>query len=145
MSAGDPVLEIRRVFAAEPSRVLDAWLKREQWQAWLGPEGVRCEVPLLEPRAGGHYRVVMHFGGGRTLPIVGVFQEVEARRAVFTWGPADSPKLESLVTVSLRDVDGNTELTLRHEKLGTAANRDNHERGWNSALNKLTRFLQTST
>ena len=44
-----PVLEIVRSFDAPPARVSDAWLVREQWQAWIGPEGVQCEVPLLEP------------------------------------------------------------------------------------------------
>jgi hypothetical protein len=34
-----------------------------------------------------------------------------------------------------------TELTLRHEGLLTAENRSGHDKGWNSALNKLGRFV----
>ena len=55
-----PVLEITRVFDATPAHVFEAWLDREEWQSWIGPEGIDCEVPLLERRVGGRYRVIMH-------------------------------------------------------------------------------------
>ncbi len=45
------------------------------------------------------------------------------------------------MTVLLRDLGGKTELTLRHDGLLTAENRDGHEKGWNSTLNKLGRLL----
>jgi uncharacterized protein YndB with AHSA1/START domain len=49
---------------------------------------------------------------------------------------------DSLVTITLRDAgNGKTELTLRHDNLVTTENRDQHGRGWNSALNKLETFL----
>jgi uncharacterized protein YndB with AHSA1/START domain len=48
--AEDIPLTISRLFDASPEEVFDAWIEREQWQAWLGPEGVTCKVPLLEPR-----------------------------------------------------------------------------------------------
>jgi uncharacterized protein YndB with AHSA1/START domain len=57
-SAADTVLEITRVFDAPPARVFAAWLDLEQFQAWIGPEGVDCEVQLLEPQVGGRYRLV---------------------------------------------------------------------------------------
>jgi uncharacterized protein YndB with AHSA1/START domain len=38
VTAEDTVLEITRVFEAPPARVFDAWLTREQWQAWIGPK-----------------------------------------------------------------------------------------------------------
>ena len=71
------VLEITRILAAPPSRVFDAWLDREQWQAWIGPEGVSCEVPLHEPRIGGRYRVIMRLSDGRVLPVSGVFRVID--------------------------------------------------------------------
>ena len=43
----NPVLEIKRLFDAPPERIFDAWLVREEWQAWIGPEGTQCEVPVL--------------------------------------------------------------------------------------------------
>jgi uncharacterized protein YndB with AHSA1/START domain len=56
VAAEDTTLEITRIFDAPPARVFNAWLNREEWQAWIGPEGINCDVPLLEPRVGGRYR-----------------------------------------------------------------------------------------
>jgi uncharacterized protein YndB with AHSA1/START domain len=140
--AAEDTLEITRVFEAPPARVFDAWLNREEFQAWIGPEGVSCEVPLLEPRVGGRYRITMRLSDGRVIPVAGVFKAIDAPRSlVFTWGWDGDPARESLVTITLREMGGKTELTLRQEGLGSAANRDDHGRGWNSALNKLGAYL----
>lgn len=136
-----PVLEIVRIFDAPPARVFEAWLDREEWQSWIGPEGVSCEVPLLERRVGGRYRVIMHLPDGKIIPVTGVFKAIDADKGfAMTWGMEGDPR-ETLVTVSLRDLHGRTELTLRHEGLPGAADRDSHDKGWRSALNKLASHL----
>jgi uncharacterized protein YndB with AHSA1/START domain len=135
------VLEIKRVFDAAPALVFDAWTNREEWQSWIGPEGVNCDVPLLDARVGGRYSVVMHLSEGRTIHVAGEFKAIEKpKRLVFTWGPASGPQV-TLVTITLREMNGKTELTLRHEGLENIENRDSHGKGWNSALNKLVRYL----
>jgi uncharacterized protein YndB with AHSA1/START domain len=136
-----PVLEITRIFDATPDRVFEAWLHRDEWASWIGPEGVHCDLALFEPRIGGRYRLTMHLPDGETLPITGVFTSIETNKSFsFTWGKEGDPR-DTLVTVTLRDLDGRTELRLRHEGLPTAADRDGHGRGWNSALNKLAAHL----
>jgi len=136
-----PVLEIKRILDATPARVFDAWLNHEQFQAWIGPEGVTCEVPLHEPRIGGRYRIIMHLFDGRVIPVAGVFKAIDPpTRLSFTWGWENEAR-QTLVTVTLRDLGGRTELTLRHDGLPTAEDRDGHGRGWNSALNKLVAQL----
>jgi uncharacterized protein YndB with AHSA1/START domain len=83
----------------------------------------------------------MHLPDGETLPITGVFTSIEINKSFsFTWGMEGDPR-DTLVTVELRDLDGRTELTLRHEGLPSAADRDGHGKGWNSALNKLADHL----
>jgi len=140
-TADEGTLVITRTFDAPIDRVFDAWMTREQWQSWVGPEGINCEVPLLEPHVGGRYRVDMRMSTGEMLPVSGVYREiVRPTRIVFTWG-WEGRGPETLVTISLRDVSGKTELTLRHEGLLTAENRDGHDKGWNSALNKLGRYV----
>jgi uncharacterized protein YndB with AHSA1/START domain len=137
----NPVLEITRIFDAPPARVFAAWLTQEQWASWIGPEGVRCDVPLLEPRVGGRYRLTMHLPDGRSLAVAGFFKAiVQDKSFAFTWGMAGEAR-ETLVSVALRDLGGRTELTLRHEGLADAADRKGHGEGWNSALNKLAAFL----
>lgn len=139
----NPVLEVRRVFDASPEALFDAWFTREQWQAWIGPENCQCEVPLLEPKVGGRYRIAMTLSDGRTIPIDGVFKTVNRPHALaFTWQWALNGGGETLVRLAFRAVDGGTEVTLIHEGLPTATDRENNGVGWNGALNKLARFVK---
>jgi uncharacterized protein YndB with AHSA1/START domain len=138
----DTTLEITRLFDAPPARVFDAWLNREEWQEWIGPEGLKCDVPLLEPRVGGRYRITMNLTDGRVIPVAGIFKTIDPPRSlIFSWGWEGDPSRDSLITITLREKGGKTELTLRQEGLGSVAGRDDHVRGWNSTLNKLVRYL----
>jgi uncharacterized protein YndB with AHSA1/START domain len=144
--ADDTTLIMTRVIDAPPEAVFDAWMQHDQFQAWIGPEGVSCEVPVHEPRVGGRYVIDMRMTSGQVVPVGGVFQVIERpHRVVFTWGWDGDPARQSLITLTFRDLGaGRTELTLLQEGLGTRANRDDHERGWTSVLGKLARFLSAS-
>jgi len=137
-------LELRREFDASPAAVFDAWLTREQWAAWIGPEGMSCEVPILEPKVGGRYEIAMHLANGQVIPVSGVFEAIERPRLlVFSWGWDGDPSRQSRITLEFTARGSRTELLLRQEGLGTVSNRDDHGKGWTSALNKLTRHLAT--
>jgi uncharacterized protein YndB with AHSA1/START domain len=141
----NPVLQVRRVFDASPEELFDAWLEREQWQAWIGPEGCQCDVPVLEPKVGGRYRIQMHLSDGREIPVEGEFKTIDRPRTlVFTWGWALSEG-STLVRLTFKAVEGGTELTLIHEGLPTPQDREGHGKGWNSALNKLARYVKGET
>jgi trimethylamine:corrinoid methyltransferase-like protein len=60
-----------------------------------------------------------------------------------TWGMEGDPSRQSLLTITFKKLRQSTELTLRQEGLGSASNRDDHRKGWNSALNKLVAYLTT--
>jgi uncharacterized protein YndB with AHSA1/START domain len=76
--------------------------------------------------------------------VAGVFKIIEApNKLVFTWGWDGDPTRESLISLTLREAGEKTVLTLCQEGLGSVANRDDHNRGWNSALNKLVTYLAT--
>jgi glutathione S-transferase len=71
------------------------------------------------------------------------FQGIDRPRALsFSWGAEGDPSRQSFITLTLTELEGKTELTLRQEGLGSASNRDEHERGWNSTLNKLSLYLE---
>jgi uncharacterized protein YndB with AHSA1/START domain len=141
--AENTTLEITRYLDAPPERVFDAWLKREEWQAWIGPEGLNCDVPLLEPRIGGRYLITMRLPGGVEIPVGGVFKTIDAPNTlVFTWGRDGDPSRQSLITITLRASGSGTELSLRQEGLPDVTSRDSHTTGWNSTLNKLGYFLR---
>jgi uncharacterized protein YndB with AHSA1/START domain len=137
-------LELRRVFDATPEALFDAWLNREEFAAWIGPEGIDCEVPLLEPKVGGHYEIMMRLTNGQVIPVSGVFRTIERPSLlVFSWGWNGDPTRQSLITLEFTPRGTRTELLLRQEGLGSVASRDDHGKGWNSALNKLQRYLAT--
>jgi glutathione S-transferase len=141
-----PVLEIRRLFDAPPDAVFDAWLEREQWQAWIGPEGCQCEVPVLQPKVGGRYRIQMHLSDGREIPVEGVFKIIDRPTTLaFTWSWALGGKGDTLVTLAFRAKGEQTEVILTHEGLPTPEDREGHGKGWNSTLNKLARYVKGET
>jgi uncharacterized protein YndB with AHSA1/START domain len=142
MNTSDTSLEITRLFEAAPARIFDAWLNREEWQSWIGPEGLRCEVPLLEPRVGGRYRIIMRLTDGRVIPVAGIYQMVDAPRTLaFTWGAESDPKRHTLITLTLGGTAGKSALKLRQEGFTSLESRDTHVTGWNEALNKLAAYL----
>jgi uncharacterized protein YndB with AHSA1/START domain len=143
MTAADDALVIHRVFDAPPSAVFDAWTTAGEWQSWIGPEGVDCNVERLEARVGGDFRLVMRIAPGRSATVVGEFRVVERpSRLVFTWGLEGDADKVSLITLTFGESAGKTEFVLRQEGLGSIENRDAHGRGWQSAFGKLDRHLK---
>lgn len=59
-----------------------------------------------------------------------------------TWASNWSPGEKSLVTVSLKDVEGGTEITILHENFNTEASRDGHNQGWAGCLEELAAMLE---
>ena len=66
---------------------------------------------------------------------------VEHERLSFSWAWQSTPERVSRVTVSLKDVEGGTELEFVHDRFFDQAARDNHERGWTGTFAKLDRVL----
>ena len=88
----DTTLVMTRMFDAPCARVFDAWLEREQWQAWIGPPGISSEIPQLEPHVGGHYRINMRMSTGQVIPVTGTFQIIDRPRTLaLTWGWEGDP------------------------------------------------------
>jgi uncharacterized protein YndB with AHSA1/START domain len=144
VNARDTTLEVSRLFNAPPARVFNAWLNREEWRSWIGPVGLSCEVPLLEPRVGGRYRIIMRLSDGRVIPVAGIFQTIDAPRALaFTWGAESDPARHTLITLALGEKGAKTELKLRQEGFASVESRDIHITGWTDALNKLAAYLAT--
>ena len=136
----DTVLEITRVFDAPPARVFAAWLDREQFQAWIGPEGVACEVQLLEPQVGGRYRLVMNTPE-REIPVSGVFRLIEPpRRLVFTWSSPSTQFRDSIVTVTFQpSTNHSTVVEIRQVGLPDEEATASHHAGWTDILRQLAR------
>jgi len=143
--AEKPFLALDRSYPAAPEKVWRAWTDPQAVRQWFGPgPGEPVSVAELDVRVGGRFRIV--FGGkdGGAHEVQGTYREVvPPRRLVFTWTwPNSTPERESLVTLVFRAEGRGTVLEFRHERLFDEKVRDDHRRGWTSALEKLHHFLQ---
>jgi len=138
-------LEIKRLIKAPRDRVYAAWTDPAQLKQWFGPENVQTHDFIAEVRVGGKFRWDLTSSEGERMAVGGEYHELRpGRKIVFTWQWEDDEAWEnnvSIVTVELTDRDDGTELRLAHERLPNEASRDGHTRGWNSALDKLEKFV----
>jgi uncharacterized protein YndB with AHSA1/START domain len=137
-------LEIKRLIKAPRDRVYAAWTDLTQLKEWFGPEKVRTRELVADARVGGKFHWDLTNPEGEEMTCRGEYLELQpGRKIVFTWKWQDDEDWEnhSVVTVELSDADGGTELRLVHEQLPNEASRDGHTGGWNSALDKLERFI----
>ena len=74
----------------------------------------------------------------------GVYLDAEPYSLVrFTWNADWAPGEESMVTVRLSDAeDGGTVMEFMHDRFLTPQSAAGHNQGWNSAFNKLTKFVE---
>ncbi|MGB8355118.1 MAG: SRPBCC domain-containing protein [Chthoniobacteraceae bacterium] len=130
-------LSINRFIKAPRERVFAAWTNPEDIVKWWGP-GVSYAISAkVDPRPGGAFHVTMQTTENGVMKINGIYREVTPpSKLVFTWSWESRPG-ETLVTVEFTEVQGGTSLTLTHEGFVDAETRDNHNWGWNGALDKL--------
>jgi uncharacterized protein YndB with AHSA1/START domain len=117
----------------------------EHFARWWGPRGfttVSCES---EVRPGGAWHRVMRSPDGVDYRSRGVYREiVEPERLVFSFIWEGRPELadqEMLVTVTLAERGGKTELTLRQAPFATVEAREGHRQGWGGSLDRLADYL----
>ena len=137
-------LVIRRTLQAPREKVFAAWTEEEALKQWWGPEGMTCHGAECDPRVGGRYRIEIRGGKGEVYAAYGEFKLVEPpEKLVYTWRWEQWTKEmpETTVTVEFIDKGGATELILTHEGFADAETRDDHNGGWNSALDCLTGYL----
>lgn len=137
-------LELKRVFQAPLAQVYQAWTDPEMMNEWFHPDSQMRSTCAVDLRVGGRYEVQMHPPEGDPYIAAGVYQEIiPNEKLVFTWrwqGIAGAE--ESLVTILFQPTgNGDTELTLRHERLDNEEDRDKHIEGWEGILNQLAAAL----
>jgi uncharacterized protein YndB with AHSA1/START domain len=142
VASSDRELVITRVLAAPPALVFQAWTDPARMMQWYAPEGLQTPYAESDLRVGGRFRVLMREPDGTEHDVSGEYREiVPDRKLVFTWAWLRSPDDISVVTVELQPEGDGTRLTLTHEQLPDAAERDSHQSGWSSALDKLGKLV----
>jgi uncharacterized protein YndB with AHSA1/START domain len=144
--AEEPSLRITRHYPVAPEKVWRAWTDPQALSRWFGPgEPDSVTLAELDVRAGGRYRIAFHTPDGEQHEVSGQYREVQTnRRLSFTWAWKSTPDRVSLVSIELRPSARGCELDFLHERFFDQQARDNHERGWTGAFEKLDSFVVSS-
>ena len=137
-------LEMKRVIRAPRPLVFKALTEPAELAKWWGPSGFTAASVEIDLRVGGNYRIAMQPPDGDLFYLTGEFREVNppARLAyTFRWEDPDPDDQETVVTLTLRDLDESTELTFTQGEFATEARRALHEQGWTDTLDRLQGLL----
>jgi uncharacterized protein YndB with AHSA1/START domain len=139
MDKTENTLRIVRTFRAPAEKVFRAWTDPRELDRWFAPTHGYETVSQVDLRVGGTYRIAMKSPEGSVHTVSGVFREiVPPKKIVYTWKWENKPEMgDTVVTIEFRSLGGSTELTLTHEFLTEAKEREEHNKGWNGCLNRL--------
>jgi uncharacterized protein YndB with AHSA1/START domain len=138
------MLEMERVVPASPAVVFAACTDPNQLARWWGPEGFTIPSLKFQARIGEGYRIEMQPPKGEPFHLTGEFREVDPpARLVYTflWEPPDPDDVETLVSLSFRDLGDSTEVVLTQGPFETGARHALHRDGWTDSFDKLERLV----
>jgi uncharacterized protein YndB with AHSA1/START domain len=146
---------IKRHINAPAAAVYRALLHPRAVAKWKVPDGMTCHVHAFDAREGGLFRISLTYDApigtgkttahtdtyhGRFVTLVPNEQIVEVDEF-----ETDDPALrgEMTITITLREVDGGTDLLAVHEGLPPGVSPADNETGWGMALAKLAALVET--
>jgi len=144
-AAAERDLTIRRSFDAPRTLVFKAWTEPQHLAQWSCPRGFTLTDNRGDLHVGGAFSATMRSPEGTDHRLQGVYREiVPPERLVFTHGwlePSGVPGPQTLVTVTLEERNGRTEMTFQQGIFESEASRDGHREGWNSCFELLAQLL----
>jgi uncharacterized protein YndB with AHSA1/START domain len=142
--AGGLAVQIERVVPAPAPVVFAALTNATEVAKWWGPEGYAVSGLTFRARVGDSYRIEMQPPDGDAFRITGEFREVAPpSRLAYTFGyeAPDPDDVETVVTLSLQDRGGSTQVSLEQGPFKTEARRALHRDGWTDSFDKLERLI----
>ena len=139
-------LEASRIIQAEREKVFEAWIRPELMKEWFCPEKLVVAEVKADARVDGKYRIVMKDETrDKIFTTFGTYKEIVPHsKPVFTWEWEEPGQAERLVTVTFKDKNGGTEVTVLHERFVDMAGENGHKEGWTSALENLAKQIETA-
>ena len=146
---------ITRLIKAPRRRVYEALIDPTVVARWKVPAGMTCVVHEFEPREGGRLRISLTYDApdrtGKTVAATdtyhGRFVELVPDELVVEADEFETadPALrgEMLITISLADADGGTELVAVHERLPEGLSPADNEVGWRESLTRLAALVES--
>lgn len=139
---------------APSANVYRALLDPRAVATWKVPTGMTCQVHAFDAREGGSFRISLTYdkptGTGKTSAHTdtyhGHFAVLVANERIVevdefeTEDPAF--RGEMIITITLADADGGTNLLAVHDGLPSGLSPSDNEAGWRMALAKLAAFVE---
>jgi uncharacterized protein YndB with AHSA1/START domain len=149
VTAGDGlVLRLKRILPAARASVYRALSDPGELAKWWGPRGFTAPSVEFDPRVSGSYRIAMQPPDGDLFYLSGEFREVDPPALLaytFRWDPPDPDDRQTLVTLSLQDRGGGTEVLLTQGEFATEERRALHKEGWSDSFARLEQVLGNTT
>jgi uncharacterized protein YndB with AHSA1/START domain len=135
-----------RTFSAPRALVWKAWTAPEHLMRWLCPAEFTTLFAENDLRLGGAWRAGMRSPDGENFIHCGEYVEIDPpRRLVFShrWEQnSREPQANTLIAVTLNDVDGKTQMIFAQSGLATLPSALSHKAGWTGAFEFLAEFLR---
>lgn len=141
---GGLTLEMKRALPAATSVVFHAFTDANELAKWWGPASFTTPSLQFDPRVGESYRIEMQPPAGGHFYLTGEFREVAPpTRLVYTfiYEDPDPDDVETLVSLSFRDLGKSTEVAFAQGPFKTEARRALHRDGWTDSFDKLERLI----
>ena len=156
MSAAAEGTRVSTIIHAPRARVYQAFLDPKAVAAWMAPDTLRLHIDAFDPRAGGQFRISLQYpqpedaGRGKTsgdtdtyrgrfvelIPNEKIVEAIEFE----TSDPGFAGKMT--ITVTLADVAGGTEVTMRYKNVPVGIRLEDNEVGTRSSLQKLAALVE---
>lgn len=137
-------LHLERVVPAPRSLVFRANTEPDELARWWGPKGFTAPRVEVDLRVGGGHRIAMQPPEGDVFHLSGEFREIDPPAHLaytFRWEEPDPDDRETVVSLSLGERAGATELIVHQGRFATEGRRSLHEQGWTEALDRLEELL----
>lgn len=137
-------LEMTRVVPAARSTVFAAFVDSGELMRWWGPKGYTARTLEFDARVGGGFRIGIQPAEGDLFYLTGEFREIGPPvhlAYTFSYEDPDPDDVETLVSLSFRDLGDSTEVAFMQGPFKTQARRALHEDGWTDSFDKLERLF----
>jgi uncharacterized protein YndB with AHSA1/START domain len=138
------VLCLVRTLRASRAATYRALTDPAELSRWWGPRGFTAPSVAFDPEVGSGYRIAMQPPDGDRFHLFGEIRQAEppARLAyTFRWDPPHPDDRETLVTLTLEERGGATDVRLTQGEFATEERRTLHEAGWSESFERLEQLL----
>lgn len=145
MSADTNTIRLHRVLRAPAERVYKAFLDADAMVKWLPPNGYTAKALSMDAKVGGSFRMSFtDFATGHSHSFGGKYLELVAGERLRYTDRFDDPNLpgEMVVTVTLRKVNGGTELNVVQEGVPAVIPTEMCYLGWQDSLRLLALLVE---